>query len=261
MDSQKSEKGNKYIGFSTSYMDLSIDPFKDFYNYACGKWRSKNPVPKEESRYDSFIQLSNRNFEILKGIAESCAYNKQEKGTLQQKVGDFFFSFIDTKEIEKKGFAPILPLMQKVDSIKDFDDVNAVMEELMKEGISSFFDLASAEDKKDSNIYSFYITQGGISLPDRDYYLKREHSKVVSDFRNHIVKMFKLYGEKEKTAKEYCNSILKIENYLAESSLSSVELRDEIKNYNRFSIQQELNRVFFQGNAGPSFQTSLQFHL
>ncbi len=238
MDSKKSKKGKQYIGFSISYMDLSIDPFKDFYNYACGKWRAKNPVPKEESRYDSFIQLSNRNFEILKGIAESCAYNKQEKGTLKQKVGDFFFSFMDIKEIEKKGFAPIKPLMQKVDSINDFEDVNSVIKELMKEGISSFFELSSAEDKKDSNIYSFYIMQGGISLPDRDYYLKKEHAKVISDFKEHIVKMFRLYGENEKTAKDYCDSILKIENYLAEASRSSVELRDEIKNYNRFSMQQ-----------------------
>ena len=238
MDSQKSKKGKRYIGFSISYMDPFKDPFMDFYNYACGKWRAKNPVPKEESRYDSFIQLSNRNFEILKGIAESCAYNKQEKGTLQQKVGDFFFSFMNTKEIEKKGFTPIISLMQKADSIKDFDDATAVIKELMKEGISSFFELSSAEDKKDSNIYSFYIMQGGISLPDRDYYLKKEHAKVVSDFKDHIVKMFRLYGENEKAAKDYCDSIIKIENYLAEASRSSVELRDEIKNYNRFSIQQ-----------------------
>ncbi|MCW1299591.1 MAG: M13 family metallopeptidase N-terminal domain-containing protein, partial [Candidatus Parvarchaeum sp.] len=238
MDNSESKKGKKYIGFSTSYMDLSIDPFEDFYNYACGKWRASTPIPKEESRYDSFIQLSDRNFEILKGIAESCAYNKQGKNTVQQKVGDFFFSFMDTKAIEKKGFSPIVPLMQKVDSIKDFKDVNAVVKELMKEGISSFFELSSAEDKKDSNIYSFYITQGGISLPDRDYYLKKEHAKVIEDFKNHIVKMFKLYGENEKTGGSYRDSILKIENYLAEASRSSVELRDEIKNYNRFSIQQ-----------------------
>ena len=145
---------------------------------------------------------------------------------------------MNTKEIEKKGFTPIIPLMQKVDSIKDFDNVNAVIKELMKEGIPSFFELSSAEDKKDSNIYSFYIMQGGISLPDRDYYLKEEHAKVISDFKDHIVKMFRLYGENEKMAKDYCDSILKIENYLAESSRSSVELRDEIKNYNRFSMQQ-----------------------
>jgi len=238
MNGQKSKKRKKYIGFSTAYMYLSIDPFVDFYNYACGKWRAKTPIPKEESRYDSFIQLSNRNFQILKRIAESCAYNKQKKGTIEQKVGDLFFSFMNSKEIEKKGFTPIVPLIQKIDSIKNFDDINTAIKELMKEGITSFFELSSAEDKKDSNIYSFYITQGGISLPDRDYYLKKEHFKVILDFKKHIVKMFRLYGEDEKTARNYCDSILKIENYLAESSRSSVELRDEIKNYNRFTIQQ-----------------------
>ncbi len=175
MDSSERKKSSKYIGFSTAYMDLSIDPFEDFYNYACGKWRSSTQIPKEEGRYDSFIQLSDRNFEILKEIAESCAYNKQEKGTVEQKVGDFFFSFMDTKAIERKKFSPIIPLMQKVDAVNDFDDVNSVIKELMKEGISSFFDLSSAEDKKDSD---------------------------------------------------------------AEASRSSVELRDEIKNYNRFNIQQ-----------------------
>jgi putative endopeptidase len=238
MEGSNSNKEKRYIGFSTSYMDLSVDPFEDFYNYACGKWRAKNPVPQEESRHDSFIQLSNRNFEILKEIAESCSYNKQEKGTVEQKVGDLFFSFMDTKSIEKKGFEPIRPSITKIGAISDFEGLKEVVKELMKEGISALFELSSAEDKKDSNVYSFYVTQGGLSLPDRDYYLKREHSKVLLDYKKHIIKMFKIYGEDNKTASFYANSIFKIENYLAESSRSSVELRDEIKNYNRFSLQQ-----------------------
>ncbi len=238
MASSNGNKKEEYIGFSTAYMDLSVDPFNDFYRYACGKWIANNPVPKEESRHDSFIQLSNRNFEILKQIAESCSNNKQQEGTIEQKVGDFFFSFMDTKSIERKGFEPIKPLMAKIDLIKDFDGVKEFIKELMKEGISAFFELSAAEDKKDSSIYSFYVTQGGISLPDRDYYLKREHSKVLLDYKKHISKMFRLYGEDNHTASFYSNSIFKIENYLAEASRSSVELRDEIKNYNRFSIQQ-----------------------
>ncbi len=231
------------IGFSTDNMDKSIDPFFDFYNYACGHWRKSNPVPKEESRYDSFIQLYNRNFKILKGIAERCVRNKNNKRDIEQKVGDMFFSFMDTKTINKRGFQPIIPLIEKVESITNFTDINVVLKYLIKEGVSAFFEFSSSEDKKDSDIYSFYVTQGGISLPERDYYLKKEHADLISKFRKHITNMFKLFGESIVTSSSYADSVLKIESYLAESSRSSVELRDEIKNYNRFSFN-EIGRKF-----------------
>ena len=236
--SNKNIENSKDIGFSTEYMDLSIDPLVDFYNYACGKWRENNPVPEDEVRYDSFIQLSNRNFEILRGIAESCSRNKRKKGSIQQKVGDLFFSFMDTKSIEKKRFSPITPFIQKVDSIRTFDDVNDVIKYLATLGMSILFNISSAEDKKDSSVYSLYITQSGISLPNRDYYLKKENSLILSAFKSHIIKMFRLYGEEDSTASFYSDSVLKIEKYLAKASRSSVKLRDEIKNYNRFTPQQ-----------------------
>ena len=231
------------IGFSTGNMDKSIDPFFDFYNYACGTWRENNPVPKEESRYDSFIQLYNRNFDILKDIAERCVRNKNNKRDIEQKVGDMFFSFMDMKTINKRGFQPIIPLIKKVESITNFTDTTVVLKYLIKEGIPSFFEFSSSEDKKDSEIYSFYVTQGGISLPERDYYLKKEHADLISKFQKHITNMFKLFGEGAATSSSYADSVLKIESYLAESSRSSVELRDEIKNYNRFSFN-EINKRF-----------------
>ena len=236
--SSRNKDGVKnYIGFSTDYMDLSKDPLVDFYSYSCGKWRSKHPVPKDEGRYDSFIQLSGKNFKILKRIAETCIESGQ-KSDNQRKVGDFFTSFMDTDTLEKKKFSSITPLLKEIESIDEFQDVKKILVKMAKYAIPAFFNVFSSEDKKDSSIYSFYIMQGGMSLPERDYYLKKEHAKAVELFRQHIKKMMKLYGMDEKSSSFVSDSVLKVEKYLALNSRSSVALRDEIKNYNRFSLQE-----------------------
>ncbi len=232
---EKSRKKGGYIGFSTQYMDLSKDPFADFYNYSCGTWRKEHPVPKEEGRYDSFIQLSANNFKKLKVIAERCASGDTDSDN-KRKVADFYLSFMNTDILNKLKFSPIKPLMSEIDSISDKSDVKNILVKMAKYAISAFFDVFSAEDKKDSSIYSFYIMQGGLSLPERDYYIKKEHAKILDEFFVHIKKMMKLYGLDEKDAEFHAGSVLKIEKYLAYNSRSSVELRDEIKNYNRFTL-------------------------
>ena len=236
MENLRKEPKKDYIGFSTAYMNPSMDPFIDFYNYACGKWRNTHPVPKDEGRYDSFVQLSVKNFKILKDIAEKCS--KSANTDNEKKVGDFFNSFLNVKILNKKGFSPVIPLIKKIDSIEDFDGIKKMLVDLAKHAVSAFFDVFSAEDKINSNIYSFYITQGGLSLPDRDYYLKKEHSKLIDEFKLHIKRMMQLYGMSNKDASFHSLSVLKIENYLAKNSRSNVELRNEIKNYNRFTLEQ-----------------------
>jgi putative endopeptidase len=233
---KNNHKKEKYIGFSTTYMDTSKDPFEDFYNYATGKWRATHPVPKEEGRYDSFIQLSSENFKILKKIAERYANGKTVTDN-EKKIADFFNSFLNTKILNARKFSPIEPIINEIDSVSDFNGIKKMMIKLSKYyAISTFFDVFVAEDKKNSDIYSFYFGQGGLSLPNRDYYLKKEHASILDEFKLYIKKIVKLYGISEKEASFYSDSVISIESYIASISRSEVELRDEIKNYNRFTL-------------------------
>ena len=241
MDSINRREEN--IGFSVGYMDRSKDPFEDFYSYSCGNWMKTHPIPPEKSRFGSFTQLEERNLEVLRKIVERCDRGEIEDKQVGRMVGDLYHSFMDTETIEKLRFSPINGLMEEVDKIKDFNDINQWIKDKGPAGMIPFFGYGSAEDKKESRVYSFYMGQGGLSLPDRDYYLSSKHSKILKDLKIHIKKMFSLYGLDEKTADAYSASIIKIETYLAKASRSQVELRDEIKNYNRFKLSEFQKRL------------------
>ena len=146
------------IGFSTSYMDLSKDPFSDFYTYSAGRWIEEHPVPPDKSRFGSFNQLEDKNDEILREISEA---SSGKRSSVERMVNDMYASFMDTKTIENLRFKPIENLMNGADQIKDLQDLNSYIQKTGKIGINLLFDFGSGEDKKDSNIYSFYLGQGG----------------------------------------------------------------------------------------------------
>ena len=223
------------IGFSTSYMDLSKDPFSDFYTYSAGRWIEEHPVPPDKSRFGSFNQLEDKNDEILREIAEA---SSGKRSGVERMVNDMYASFMDTKTIENLRFKPIENLMNEADQIKDLQDLNSYIQKTGKIGINLLFDFGSGEDKKDSNIYSFYLGQGGLSLPDRDYYLDKKHTKILGEFKSHIERMFLLYGLSKSEVGLYSDAVVSIETYLAKASRSQVELRDEIKNYNRVNFKE-----------------------
>ncbi len=243
---KKAEDKLSKIGFSTKNIDPSKDPFVDFYSYACGNWIKKHKIPPDKSEIDSFDQLYDANLQILKDIAESCI-KKTKKTPIEQKVGDLYSSFMDTAIIEKQKFNKLTPSLIRIRDIKDKAELPKILAELSRIGVSAFFRIYVTSDTKNSSVYSLYTWQGGISLPDKDYYTKEMFSKVKNEYVNHISRMFKIYGANSATASRNAKEVVNIEAEIAKASRSRVELRDDLKNYNRMTLGQISKRYKILG--------------
>ena len=224
----------KNIGFSIKNMDTSTDPFENFYLYSAGLWIKKHPLPKTRARLTSFDELSEVNLYTLKGIIESCKTGKY-KGINAKLINDFYTSFMDTHTIEKRKFDSIKELFKRIDSIKNRKGLIETISYLNSIGISPFVSISSNIDDKNSEVYALYLSQGGINLPEKSYYLSEKFSKLRELYIKHIQEMFKLYGMESKEALKIANIIMKIETYIAKSSRNSADLRDDIKNYHKYS--------------------------
>ena len=237
------DEAPKNTSFSVKNMDRSADPFKDFYRFANGLWIDNNPIPEDKSRWGAFNELEDSNIYKLGKILEECAFSKREKSSIEKMVGDFYLSVLDREKMENVKFNPIKNLMELIDETKNKEDMAKVVHLLHSHGISALFAPYSMADEKNSSIYSFYIYQGGLSLPDRDYYLSDNFAEIKGDYFKHIKKMFAMYGFEEDQAETHANSVLKIENEIATINRPQADLRDTEKNYNRIN-RDELNSRF-----------------
>lgn len=226
----------KYI--DASNMNVGIRPQDDFFEYANGAWLTKTEIPATEARWGSFNELQEFNQNALKEICEELAQKPGSKGSMSQKVGDFYASGMDSIAIEKAGANPIKPYMERINSIKNFE---ALLEEIAleySEGRGAIFGLGVRQDAKNSTAYATHISQGGTSLPDRDLYLKDDErsQKIRKAYRQHIFNMFKLLGEGDMQANKYVESIMRMETAFAKAQMSRVEMRDPDKRYNRLVL-------------------------
>ena len=232
------DKEPKVPRFSVDYMDKSVEPGKDFYHYANGTWIKKNPIPADKSRWGSFGELDERNNTLIHGILESAKNDTAAPAkSVTREVGDFYASAMDTATIEKLKFKPIEKELQSVEQLKSSDDIFKLLASFHKDGISAFFDTDVQPDAKDSGIYAFQLTQGGLSLPDRDYYLSDSFKTKREAYLAHLKKMFGLLGEKPEEAAKHAETVMSIETELAKNSRSRVDLRDPIKNYNKVETE------------------------
>ena len=230
--------------FSVNNMDQTADPFTDFYRYANGKWLDSNPVPADKTSWGTFNELYDRNNYMLKIIAETCAeHSSSEHNKVNKMVGDFYKSAMNTDLIESLGMKPVRDIMEKIIVTETREQLVETIPYLHSLGIFPFFRSYSKGDKKNSSIYAFYFMQGGLSLPNRDYYLKESFSSILDQFPSHIEKMFAFTGSDTGTSKSYSGNILEIEKKLAKFSRSQEDLRDQEKNYNRFEVV-DLDREF-----------------
>jgi putative endopeptidase len=223
--------------FSIDYMDKSVDPGADFFHYAAGGWIKANPVPADKSRWGAFMELGERNWFLIHEILDSLttAATIQENSPAQ-KVRDLYRSALDTNRLENLGFTPLEPDLQRIAELGGGQDVLRLLADFHQRGIDGLFRQSAEPDDKDSSVYALYLSQGGLSLPDRDYYLKEDFAKIRQAFTNHVARMLTLLGEEPAAARAHSVTVLELETALARASKSRVELRDPIANYHKFAV-------------------------
>lgn len=222
-------------------MDLSVKPGDDFFEYANGTWLKNNAIPAKETRWGSFNILRQNNTDKLLGLLKevSATSATQPKGSLRQRVGDLYASGMDSLTIEKLGYTPIKPDLERINGITD---LNGVIEEMVYERTHGeggpLFRFGVGQDDKHPNRYIVSFGQGGTSLPDRDYYLKNnERNRTIqAAYKNYIVTLFTLTGTSPDEAAKNANVIYGLETTLAKAQMSRVAMRDPNVTYNKFSV-------------------------
>jgi putative endopeptidase len=215
----------------TQAMNRSVDPCVDFYQYACGSWVAQNPIPPDRARWARFTELADHNEKLLLDLVETAAASKASKSSIDQKLGDYFGSCMDTATIEQKGIAPVKPEIDRIQNLASQKDLAAEVAHLHHAGIGVLFRFVAEADPKDSAHMIASIAQGGLSLPDRDYYLKTDAKSVETRqrFEQHVTKMFELYGETPDAAAARAHTVLELETELAKPALDRVSRRDPDK--------------------------------
>ena len=220
--------------FSVANMDKSVDPGQDFFRYAAGTWIRENPIPADKSRWSGFEQLRERNLHLLRSILE--ADDRTAKaGTPRRQVWDFYASAMETNRIENLRFKPLAGDLRRIDRLKDTQDLFLLLAGLHQTDVSALFTSGVSPDARNSTLYAFELGQGGLGLPDRDYYVKDTFAKQREAYRAHVAKMFELLGDKPERAAAEASTAIALETALAKASRSRGELRDPDKNYNKWT--------------------------
>ncbi|MCX2740075.1 M13 family metallopeptidase [Pontibacter anaerobius] len=237
-DTAEAVKGR---GIDLANMDTTVSPCEDFYQYANGGWLKNNPIPASESRWGSFNELAEKNNAVLRELlTEASSNTTATKGSSAQLVGDFYAVGMDSVAADKAGISPIKPELDKITAVKSADELIKTVADLKTKGISGYFSMYVTQDDKISTQYALQAGQGGLSLPDRDYYLKDDaRSKTIrTEYVKHLQNMFQLLGNDAAKAQQKAKTVMDIETRLAKASRARVDLRDPYANYNKMTIQE-----------------------
>lgn len=231
-------------GINIANMDTTVSPGTDFFLYANGGWLKNNPIPASESRWGSFNEIQDNNFKNLKTLLDELSNAKSEKGSNNQKVGDFYASGMDSITIENAGTAGLSKLIEEINSISDASSLVKTMGKFQVYGIGTGFTFYAYQDPKNSASVVPQAMQGGLGLPDRDYYFSTDPRSVNirNEYPKTISKFFELRGENAKTAMAKANAVVKLETSLAKACMKREEMRDPNKIYHKMTIA-ELNKL------------------
>jgi putative endopeptidase len=225
--------------FDLNAIDKTADPCADFYQYACGNWQKNNPIPPDQVKWDQFAQLRERNSWLLYQELEAAAALNPNRSPLEQKYGDFYAACMNTELVNQKGAAPLQPALAAIDGLDDKKKLAALLATLeIRDGVSGLFSFGVGVDQKDSQKQIAQASQGGISLPDRDYYLldNPRMQKIRQDYVAHMTRMFQLEGDTPEKAASEAQAVMTIETALAQGSMSRTDQRDPAKRYHILSL-------------------------
>jgi putative endopeptidase len=228
-------------GFDLASLDKNTQACTDFYQYANGGWLAANPIPAAYSSWGVAEVLQEKNRDVLHEILDSLAANTNAaKGSPEQKVGDYYATCMDEAKIEKEGIKPLAPVFEHIAAIKDVAGLQDAIAHFHSMGLHVVFGSDSTQDFKNSSEVTFEIYQGGLGLPDRDYYLKTDDDskKTREAYVQHVAKMFELLGDDAAKAAAEAQTVMAIETKLADASLTRVEMRDPARIYHRMTVAQ-----------------------
>ncbi len=250
----------KFTGFDPTALDRSVDPCVNFYQYACGGWMAANPIPPDQSRWGRFSALQERNRTVLQNILETASADKPGRSVVDREIGDDYAACMDLKAIDARGTAPIKDDLDRIYAMRDVHGVTDVVTYLYRMGVYPFFAFTSSQDAKDAKQVIGDLDQGGLGLPDRDYYLKTDPKSVElrKKYVAHIARMFQLLGNSPEVAQKKADAVMALETELAKGSLDNVSRRDPNKVYHKMTVKELASlgptfewAQFFQGVGAP----------
>ncbi|MGA8152623.1 MAG: M13 family metallopeptidase [Terriglobales bacterium] len=259
---QTSSNWKPAAGFSIDNIDKTLDPCNDFYHYACGNWLKNTEIPPDQSSWLSFAELNERNLLTLREILEKSSTNDPGRDAVTQKIGDLYGSCMDEKAVDAKGLDPLKPELERIAEVKDKGDLIDVIAHVNLIGPSPLFSFYSSSDLHNSDQVIAYIDQGGLSLPDRDYYIKDDAGMV--DMRKHLVEyitqVFTLAGQSPQQAGNSAQTVLRIETALAKASMDRTLRRDPRNRDHKMTRDAAMSLApnfhldrFFAASATPGF--------
>ena len=220
-------------------MDKLADPCVNFYQYACGGWKKNNPIPADQTSWSVYGKLYQDNLEFLRGILEQAAKDKYQRSEVTRQIGDFYAACMDEAGVEKQGLTPIREYLDAVGRLRTAKDLAPLLAELqLVYGRSVVFSSGSTQDPDDSEKIIAELDQGGLGLPDRDYYTKDDaKSKETRErYVQHVAKVFVLMGENAEQARKDADTVMHMETALAKASMTRVERRDPYKRKHKMKV-------------------------
>jgi putative endopeptidase len=220
-------------GFDTTSIDKSVDPCNDFYKFACGKFEANHPIPADQPGVDQFYALYNVNTQSLNKILNQAAAGGAGRSPDEQKIGDYYKACMDTDAIDAKGLTPLEPLLKEIDAVTSRDQFPALIGKLQRIGVNAFFGYGEQQDFKDASKQIAVVIQGGLGMPEKDYYLRTGAKDVTlrEQYVAHVAKMLELAGGTPEQAAKDAKNIMAFETDLAKSSMGVVDLREPEKTY------------------------------
>ena len=226
-------------GIDLSNLDRTCKPCADFYQFADGGWIKNNPIPAAYPGYSNFQKLADRNQDVLHTVLEQAAAANAAPGTNEQKIGDFYASCMNVAAINAAGTKPIEPLLQLADAANP-QNMGRTLAQLQAAGVNAFFGFGPSPDYKNSTQNIADLAQGGLGLPDRDYYTRTDAKSkaILTAYQAHVQKMFELLGDPPATAASEAAGVLNTETALAKNQLTIVEQRDPAAVYHKMNLAQ-----------------------